>query len=79
MAGKNWSDYWKKYKSSVTHTDKPKDERPTITISPKVPKLSGLNMASVLMIILALGVLGLGIWQGISSRTIGILQENRYQ
>ncbi|MBD3155643.1 MAG: hypothetical protein GF368_03235 [Candidatus Aenigmarchaeota archaeon] len=83
MAEKRWSDYWKKYKSDEI-TKKPtksykKKERPTIKITPKVPKISGpktnVNFKSIFTVMLALTVLGLGVWQFRSARMIETLEE----
>ncbi len=83
MAEKKWSDYWRKYKSSDKGKPSPKGstkkERPTIKVSPKIPKISApktnINLKSVFLILLALGVLGLGFWQFKSAKLIETLKE----
>ncbi len=82
MAEKKWSNYWGKYRSEDESKPKSqKGERPTVTISPKIPRISrpkiasNLNIPSVFMIILALGVLGLGFWQFKSAKTIDVLKQ----
>lgn len=83
MAEKKWSDYWRKYKSSDKGRPSPKKsvkkERPTVKISPKVPKFSApktnINFRSIVLIFLALGVLGLGFWQFKSAKLIETLKE----
>ncbi|MBL7170015.1 MAG: hypothetical protein ISS48_03275 [Candidatus Aenigmarchaeota archaeon] len=82
MAKKKWSNYWKEYKSSTTpKVNHQRGERPTITISPKIHKLSkpklNIDFKGILLTIFVLSILALGIWNSKSARTIGVLSGER--
>jgi len=72
MSDKRWSDYWKKYKDLKLL----KKERPTITITPRLPT-HGINKQAIVFILLLIGVFGLSVINYRTGNYVNVLETNK--